>query len=162
MKKILSILMLFAITTTGVMAQTVNRLDPSIFPSPEKGYKQVLIEVPFSKNDNDKKIEFSVGKVMEVDGCNNFGLVGTLKEKNLEGWGYTYYSFESKGDVFSTMMGCPDAAKRNIFVSGKSELVRYNGRLPIVVYIPEDMEVRFKVYKTDGEEYFANEVKTKK
>jgi len=30
-------------------------------------------------------------------------------------------------------------------------LVRYNSRLPIVVYAPEGVEVRFRTWRADGE-----------
>ncbi|MEC4114176.1 ecotin family protein [Myroides pelagicus] len=162
MKKILAVLTLFVAATTMTMGQTINRLDTSIFPKPEKGYKQVLIEVPHSDNDHNKKIEFSIGKVIQVDGCNKYMLGGTLEKKDLKGWGYSYYEFSSKGDVASTMMACPDVAKKMEFVSSQVEVVRYNGKLPIVIYVPENFQVRFKIYKTDAEEYFANEVRQKK
>ncbi|MCC9044415.1 ecotin family protein [Myroides sp. M-43] len=162
MKRILSLIVVFFGLMTVTMAQTITRTDVSIFPAPEKGYKQVVIDVPHSSKDDSKKIEFRVGKVMEVDGCNHFNLMGKLEQKDLQGWGYNYYVFTTTGDVVSTTMGCPDTPKRHIFVSAQPELTRYNGKLPIVVYVPEDYEVRFNVYTTDGEEYHASEVRRKK
>ncbi|MDM1346883.1 ecotin [Myroides marinus] len=162
MKRILSLIVAFFGLMTATMAQTITRTDVSIFPAPEKGYKQVVIDVPHSTKDDSKKIEFTVGKMMEVDGCNHFSLLGTLEQKDLQGWGYSYYVFNTKGDVVSTMMACPDAPKKHSFVSGQPELARYNGKLPIVVYVPEEYEVRFKIYTTDGDEYQASEVRRKK
>ncbi|KUF43949.1 proteinase inhibitor [Myroides marinus] len=162
MKRILSLIVAFFGLMTATMAQTITRTDVSIFPAPEKGYKQVVIDVPHSTKDDSKKIEFTVGKMMEVDGCNHFSLLGTLEQKDLQGWGYSYYVFNTKGDVVSTMMACPDAHKKHSFVSGQPELARYNGKLPIVVYVPEEYEVRFKIYTTDGDEYQASEVRRKK
>ncbi|MDR0196100.1 MAG: ecotin family protein [Myroides sp.] len=162
MKRILSLIVAFFGLMTATMAQTITRTDVSIFPAPEKGYKQVVIDVPHSTKDDSKKIEFTVGKMMEVDGCNHFNLLGTLEQKDLQGWGYSYYVFNTKGDVVSTMMACPDAPKKHSFVSGQPELARYNGKLPIVVYVPEEYEVRFKIYTTDGDEYQASEVRRKK
>lgn len=159
MKKVIGLFLVFLSLTTGAMAQKV---DVSIFPKPEKGYKQMVIEVPHSKQDENKKIEFTVGKMMEVDGCNNYGLMGTLEKKDLQGWGYDYYVFTSKGDAFSTLMGCPDLPKRNLFVSSQPETTRYNGRMPIVIYVPEEYEVRFKIFVADQDEYEAQEVRTKK
>lgn len=162
MKRILSLIVVFFGLMNVTMAQSITRTDVSIFPTPEKGYKQVVIDVPHSSNDDSKKIEFSVGKWMEVDGCNYFNLMGKLEQKDLQGWGYTYYVFNTKGDVVSTMMACPDAPVRNLFVTAQPELTRYNGKLPIVVYVPEEYEVKFKIYSTDGEEYQASEVRVKK
>src|SRR5690606_34373101 len=89
--------------------QVITKQDLSIFPKPEAGYKKVVIEVPHSDKDDQKRIEFSVGKWMEVDGCNSFHLQGLLETKDLQGWGYNYYVFKTNGQVTSTMIGCPDA-----------------------------------------------------
>lgn len=143
-------------------AQSMNmKTDPSIFPKPENGYKQMLIEVPHSENDSKKKIEFSVGKIMEVDGCNHFFLQGTLEQKDLEGWGYNYYVFKTDGTVGSTQMACPGQTNRHIFVSAQPEVTNYNGRLPIVIYVPEEYDVQFKIYKAEDDIYRASEVKQK-
>lgn len=162
MKKILALAVLFMGTISGVMAQTITKVDVSVFPKPENGYKQVVIEVPHSDLDSSKKIEFKVGKWMEVDGCNYFNLMGTLEEKDLSGWGYSYYTFETKGEVTSTMMACPDSPKRNLFVTALPQLTRYNGKMPIVIYVPEGYDVTYSIYKTDGEVYKALEVRNKK
>jgi len=160
--KILSFLVAFITLSIQAMAQQViTKQDLSIFPKPEAGYKKVIIEVPHSDKDDQKKIEFSVGKWMEVDGCNYFNLHGTLETKDLQGWGYNYYVFKTNGQVTSTMIGCPDAAKRNLFVTAQPEMVRYNGKLPIVVYVPEGYDVQFKIYKAEDETYFAAEERSK-
>ncbi|ERJ58375.1 hypothetical protein M472_06300 [Sphingobacterium paucimobilis HER1398] len=144
------------------MAQSVLKQNTDIFPVPEKGYKKMIIEVPHSKNDDNKKIEFNVGKWMEVDGCNHFSLQGTLEKKDLQGWGYDYYVFKTNGNVVSTQMGCPDAPNRHLFVSAQPEMVRYNGRLPIVIYVPDEYEVQFKIYKAEEDVYVAAEERVKK
>lgn len=44
MKKVLALAVLFMGTVSGVMAQqTLTKVDTSIFPKPEEGYKQVVI-----------------------------------------------------------------------------------------------------------------------
>lgn len=144
------------------MAQNVLKQHTDIFPSPEDGYKKMIIEVPHSANDDNKRIEFSVGKWMEVDGCNQFGLQGSLEKKDLQGWGYEYYVFKTEGHVISTQIACPDLPKRHLFVSAGPEMVRYNGRLPIVIYVPQEYEVQFKIYKAEEDTYIAAEESTKK
>lgn len=153
---------LIASTTVSKAQMVIDKIDLSIFPAPEKGYKKMVIEVPYSENDRNKKIEFAVGKWMEVDGCNAFHLSGSLEKKDLQGWGYDYYVFKTDGQVAGTMMACPDKAKRNLFVSAQPETVRYNGRMPIVIYVPEGYEAQFKIYSTDGDTYRAAEVRSKK
>ncbi|WP_433901891.1 ecotin [Sphingobacterium puteale] len=162
-KVMVMMLFVFVASTTVSKAQMViDKIDLNIFPAAEKGYKKMVIEVPYSENDKNKKIEFSVGKWMEVDGCNNFNLAGSFEKKDLQGWGYDYYVFKTNGNVASTMMACPDKAKRNLFVSAHPETVRYNGRMPIVIYVPEGYEAQFKIYSTDGDTYRAAEVREKK
>lgn len=160
--RMLGLFMTLITLSINVMAQQmITKQNLSIFPKPEAGYKKVVIEVPHSDKDAQKRIEFSVGKWMEVDGCNFFNLQGELEKKDLQGWGYNYYVFRTNGQVTSTMMGCPDAAKRNLFVSAQPEMVRYNGKLPIVIYVPDGYEVQFKIYKSEDETYFAAEERSK-
>lgn len=159
---VMMLLAIVASTTVSQAQMVIDKIDLGIFPSPEKGYKKMVIEVPHSDNDKNKKIEFAVGKWMEVDGCNTFNLSGTLEKKDLQGWGYDYYVFKTNGNVASTLMACPDKAKRNLFVSAQPETLRYNGRMPIVIYVPEAYDVQFKIYTTDGDSYRAAEVRSKK
>ena len=155
--KCVSLFVLFMITVSLTMAQTIFKQDTDIFPTPEKGFKKLVIEVPHSAQDDNKKIEFTVGKWMDVDGCNYYNLMGTLESKNLSGWGYNYYVFKTEGQVTSTMIGCPDAQGRNIFVTAQPEMVRYNGKLPIVIYVPEEYEVQFRIFKAEPDVYIAAE-----
>jgi len=157
LKKGLSLLVVFFATVSMTMAQQIIKQSTDIFPAAKDGYKKLVIEVPHSANDDQKKIEFSVGKWMDVDACNHHRLMGTLEKKDLEGWGYNYYEFTSKGEVMSTMIGCLDNSTRHLFVSAEPEMVRYNGKLPIVIYVPEDMDVQFKIYKAEPDVYVAAE-----
>ncbi|TVS09801.1 MAG: proteinase inhibitor I4 serpin, partial [Planctomycetaceae bacterium] len=40
---------------------------------------------------------------------------------------------------------------RFITLGGEPFLIRYNSRLPVVVYVPEDAEVRFRIWNTTPE-----------
>lgn len=160
LSKNVSLLVVFMMTISFSMAQTLLKQNTDIFPAPEKGYKKLVIEVPHSTQDDNKKIEFTVGKWMDVDGCNYYNLMGTLENKDLAGWGYNYYVFKTDGQVTSTMIGCPDAKSRNIFLSAQPEFVRYNGKLPIVVYVPEEYEVQFRIFKAEPDVYIAAEDKS--
>ena len=160
----LFILMLGLFLTPSLgQAQTSNlKVNTDIFPAPENGFKKMVIEVPLSQNDENKKIEFKVGRLMEVDGCNHHNLQGTVETKDLEGWGYQYYVFKTNGQVIATQMACPDTQKRQLFVSSQPNLVRYNGKMPIVIYIPEEYDVQYKIYTADNDVYHALEAKSSK
>ncbi|SRR5690625_3733191 len=155
-----TVIILFALGVNTLSAQSpIQKQSMDIFPEAEEGYTQFVIEVPHSDKDNEKKIELFVGKMMSVDNCNTHMLSGTFQENDLSGWGYTYFTFDSDGGVASTMMACPDDEKTERFVKSKSEMVRYNGKLPLVVYVPEGYEVQYKIWKAEDETFKGLEVK---
>lgn len=92
---------------------------------------------------------------MEVD-CNNQKLMGTIVEKDVKGFGYTYYVFESNGQAISTLMFCPDP-KTEKFVSGETKLIDYNSKLPVVVFVPKGMELKSKIWKAGKEKAAVQE-----
>lgn len=150
------------LSSISVIGQSsVSKIDLSIYPKPEKSYKQMVIEVPHSNNDDAKKIEFAVGKWMEVDICNKHSLQGSLEQKVLKGWGYSYYVFKSNGNNISTQMACLDSNKVDQFITAQPQITRYNGISPIVIYVPEGFDVQFKIYKAEADIYQASEVTRK-
>jgi len=44
----------------------------------------------------------------------------------------------------------PDAPRENRFIQlgGEPYLIRYNSRLPVVVYAPEKVQVRYRLWRT--------------
>ncbi len=66
----------------------------------------------------------------------------------MQGWGYTYYELGQVGPAVSTLMACPDDSRKQAFVQvgGEPQLVRYNSKLPLVIYAPADMEVRYRIW----------------
>ena len=146
-----------------LMAQMVQKIDTNIFPKPQKGMVQYVIEVPHSSIDEDsqKKVEIFVGKYEQTDTCNRQFLNGELEKKDLKGWGYTYYQFKTNGQSMTTLMGCPNTETITKFVTAQPYLTDYNGRMPIVIYVPEGYEVQYKIYKAEPESFKALEVTTK-
>ena len=53
----------------------------------------------------------------------------------------------------STMMACPEEEKQTTFVAVNLEdsSLRYNSKLPIVIYVPEGFVVRFRIWSAHGE-----------
>lgn len=91
-------------------------------------------------------VELIAGKTMEVD-CNRHRLMGEFVQETVDGWGYNYYVFETEGHVASTMMACPDGKKTEKLITTAEGLdVRYNSRLPIVVYLPKGYELKYKIW----------------
>jgi ecotin len=87
-----------------------------------------------------------------TDGVNRYQLTGSLEPRNLEGWGYTYYTFTGPAQTISTLMAPPEGTPAvEAFVSAAPLLVRYNSRLPIVVYVPSGLQVRYRVWSAGDE-----------
>lgn len=130
-------------------AEKFEKLQIEMFPKAKDGYKQVYIQLPVAKNENDLKVEFFVGTEKMLD-CNNYFLMGNVKTQDLQGWGYNYYEVESNGEAGGTLMGCMDKKLTKKFVTLQPEIVRYNSKLPLVFYVPKDLEVRYRILRADA------------
>lgn len=142
-----------ACATSPVDAQPTNDVANQLqaFPAAKAGEKRHVITLPALQNENDVKVELIVGQTKTID-CNHHTLGGELKEETLQGWGYTYYSLPRITAGMSTMMGCAAGSERQAFVTiADQPLVRYNSRLPIVLYTPENVDVRYRLWRA-GEE----------
>lgn len=126
-----------------------EKLQIEMFPKAKEGFKQVYIQLPVAKNEKDLKVEFFVGVEKMLD-CNNHFLMGKLNTLDLQGWGYNYYEVESNGETGGTLMACPDQKKTKKFVYLQPEIVRYNSKLPLVFYVPKDLEVRYRILRPDA------------
>nr|WP_314267564.1 serine protease inhibitor ecotin [uncultured Moellerella sp.] len=121
------------------------------YPKAEAGMTRNVIELQPKENEDNYKVELVIGKTLKVD-CNRQWFMGELESKDLEGWGYNYYRLEEVKGPASTMMGCADQAKTEKFITtnlGDDAFVRYNSKLPIVVYAPKDMAVKYRIWSAE-------------
>ncbi|ELY4033226.1 serine protease inhibitor ecotin [Cronobacter sakazakii] len=134
------------------------------FPKAEKGMVRQVIDLPERQDEASYKVELVIGQTLDVD-CNKHQLAGKFERKTLEGWGYDYYTFESAKNVdgsvmyTSTMMACPDGKKEKKFVTanlGENGMLNYNSKLPVVVYAPENIDVKYRLWKADETLVSAN------
>lgn len=141
-------------------ARAADEIDPgalknleAAYPEAPAGRERKVVLLPHVERgaDDDLQVEIVVGRVIETDGINHYGFGGAIHERNIDGWGFSYYEVE--GDLkqaASTQIGGPtNPAPR--FVAGPRTLVRYNSRLPLVVMVPAGCELRWRLWKADGE-----------
>jgi ecotin len=122
----------------------------SVFPSPQKGMRRFVINLPTLENENNSKVEIIVGKTMMVD-CNGHSLNGSIVEKTVQGWGYTYFEVTKIDGVLSTKMACPGQSDKEELVTlgGEPLFYRYNSKLPVVVYTPGDLQVFYRIWSAN-------------
>ncbi len=129
-------------------------MDISMYPKADANQVRHIIELAPLKNEETAKVEIYLCKEMEVD-CNIHRLEGSLAEKELSGWGYNYYVFETKGKIISTLMNCPDGKLTKKDVVSESKLLRYNSKLPIVVYSPKGYKAKYKIWLASPKVFMA-------
>ncbi len=120
------------------------------FPAADKGMTRYVIMLPHKErgDDNNFQVEIIVGKEMLTDGVNQVRLGGTIESKPLEGWGFTYYQVAKFGPAAQTLIGVPPGTPQVAkFVAGPSLKIAYNSRIPLVIYVPEEAEVRYRIWQ---------------
>jgi len=119
------------------------------FPEAGPGMSRFVIELDHKERDEEQnfRVELIVGREMQTDGVNLLRLGSQIEALPLKGWGYTYYEVKAEETVLSTMMAAPEGApKVNKFVTTAPMLIRYNSRLPVVIYVPEGHELRYRIW----------------
>lgn len=148
-----SLLAAASLATTAQAAGSQNQpAADAPWPEASAGMVRQMIQLPEQQNEQDFKVELVIGQTLEVD-CNRHSLGGTLETKTLQGWGYDYAVFTPASGMASTMMACPDSKKTRQFIPatlGDSGMLRYNSRLPIVIYAPKDFDVKYRIWQADN------------
>lgn len=152
------------------LAQAIPRLDLKPYPAPAVAERRWVIQLPgvlqpspdarISANPADWRVELIVGKEMTVD-CNGPRLNGRIRSETLKGWGYAIYRVSAVTRGPSTLMACPpEQGPRQAFVAlgPKPFVVPYNVSLPIVVYAPKDVQVRWRLWKAEREQREAQQL----
>ena len=124
------------------------------FPPAEAGMVRYVLNLPAQADEAALKVELIVGKTVELEARNRYFFGGRIEAQTIKGWGYTRYVVAKLGPMAGTLMAVdPSAPKvlRFITLGGEPYLIRYNSRLPVVVYVPEGAEVRYRIWSAGAE-----------
>ncbi len=146
-----TLLMIIGLSLFSFMAFGAEHQELQAFPAATDDMERFVIVLPHKDSDEkgDFKVELIPGKVMLTDGGNKMRHGTIIEPQPLIGWGYTYYEVTGQDVAMSTMMAVPEGDQnKERFVPGTSLLIRYNSRLPIVIYAPNGYEVRYRIWST--------------
>jgi len=124
------------------------------FPPAEQGMVRYVLQLSRKDDEAALKVELIVGKTVQTDGRNRYFFGGKIEAETIKGWGYTRYKVNKLGPIAGTLMAInPNAPKVDQFITlgGNPYLIRYNSRLPIVVYVPEGVDVRYRIWSAGTE-----------
>ncbi len=145
------IAVLIGLIASLAMSSEQNHIEA--FPEAEPGMVRHVITLPeMSRPDENYSVELVAGRTILTDGVNVLRMDTALNPHPLEGWGFTYYRMTGEGRVASTLMAPPEGAPEvEAFVAGSPLTVRYNSRLPVVIYAPEGFEIRYRIWAAADE-----------
>jgi ecotin len=144
-------LLIIGMVLFSVVACAAEHPQLKAFPTVKEGLERFVIVLPDKERGEEDgfKVELIPVKTMLTDGVNQMRLGTTIKPLPLKGWGYTYYEVTGRDVAMSTRMAVPEGGqKTKRFVQGTALLIRYNSRLPIVVYAPKGYEIRYRIWKS--------------
>lgn len=150
MKSIL--LMLLFLLCTGTARPAADYLEA--FPPAEPGMVRYVLKLDSQMDESDLKVELTAGKTVEVDAVNTYFFSGSIEAVTVEGWGFTRYVVRDLGPMGGTLMAPDPAAPkiaRFIPLGGEPTLLRYSSRVPLVLYVPEGTEVKYRLWRADPE-----------
>jgi ecotin len=122
------------------------------FPPAEPGMVRYVLRLPKQNDEDGLKVQLIVGKRVKTDAVNRYFFGGKIEEVNIEGWGYTRYVVSKLGPMAGTLMAVdPNQPQVERFISlgGGPYLIRYNSRLPVVLYLPDGAEARYRIWHAD-------------
>jgi len=100
------------------------------------------------------KVDLVVGKTVQVGTQNRYFFGGQIVRETISGWGFTRNIARKFGPMAGTLMAVdPDAPRveRFIRLGGDPYLIRYHSRLPVPIYVPEGVDVRYRIWSAGAE-----------
>jgi len=97
---------------------------------------------------------------VKTDAANRYFFGGQLETETIEGWGFDRHILRQLGPMAGTLMAVdPNApqVERFIMLGGEPRLLRCNSKLPLVAYVPDGVEVRYRLWRADPQATPAQE-----
>jgi ecotin len=138
----------------SVVSGSESERNMKAFPPAEPGMVRYVLHLPKQEDETAFRVELMIGKTVELDEANRYFFAGKVEELTIEGWGFTRFVLRELGPMAGTLIAVdPNAPKAPRFISlgGEPMLVRYNSRLPLVVYVPEGVEVKHRLWSASPE-----------
>jgi len=158
MKRIGALLLVWSLLLATRSAPAAD--DLKAFPAADPGMARYVLHLPKQDDESDFKVELIVGKTVAVDQGNRYFFAGRIEQETIGGWGYPRYIVRELGPMAGTLMaidpGLPRVS-RFVPLGGERYLIRYNSRLPIVVYAPAGVEIRYRVWSASLNERAIDE-----
>lgn len=148
---------IFSLTVAVFLASVFSLYagdDMKAFPPPEKGILRYVLRLPEQADEAAFQVELIAGKTVPVDPRNRYFFGGRIQQETIPGWGFTLYRVSPLGPMAGTLMAVdPNEPKVEKFIglAGAPFLIRYNSRLPVVVYAPEGVAVRYRIWAAGPE-----------
>ncbi len=146
---VITIVLFLCVVSAGDAADNIKA-----FPPAEEGMVRYVVALPKQADESAFKVELIVGRMVEVDEWNRYFFGGKIETETIKGWGFPLYRVRALGPMAGTLMAVdPDAPKVNRFITLGVDpyIIRYNSRVPIVVYVPEGAEVRYRIWTAGAE-----------
>jgi ecotin len=127
--------------------------DLAAFPPAEAGMTRHVIRLAKQQDETAFKVELIIGETVKTDAANRYFFSGTLETESIPGWGFDRYILRKLGPMAGTLMAVdPNAPQVERFITiSETRLIRYNSRLPMVVYVPDGVEVRYRLWRAEPE-----------
>jgi len=144
-----TVLLFLCAVSAGHAADTMKA-----FPPAGEGVVRYVVELPKQADESAFKVELIVGRMVEVDEVNRYFFGGKIEMETIKGWGFPLYMVRKLGPMAGTLMAVdPNTPKVDRFIALGVDpyIIRYNSRVPIVVYVPEGAEVRYRIWTAGAE-----------
>ncbi|SCX51556.1 Serine protease inhibitor ecotin [Nitrosospira sp. Nsp1] len=157
MKEIATIVFLLWAGSSSVFAADYLKA----FPAAEEGMTRHVIILSQQANEADFRVELIIGKTVKTDAANRYFFGGQLETESIPGWGFERHVLRQLGPMAGTLMAVDPAeprVDRFITLGGEAKLLRYNSRLPLVVYVPHDVEVHHRIWRVQPVDRFVRKL----